>query len=24
QVVHKFSGVVNYETLKQILEKLKS
>lgn len=24
QVVHKFSGVVNYETLKQILENLKS
>lgn len=24
QVVHKFSGVVNYETLKQTLEKLKS
>jgi len=24
QVVHKFSGVVNYETLKHILEKLKS
>lgn len=24
QVVHKFSGVVNYDTLKQILEKLKS
>ena len=24
QVVHKFSGVVNYETLRQILENLKS